>query len=105
MALSKGGSVSVSTAAQTLTALLGLTTVTRRYPKELQVQIIPGSANTIYWGRSDVTNVPANAHGALVAATTPVRIIGGSYMLPLGNTDEIYFVASAATVMLVTLVE
>lgn len=105
MALKGGGQVSVTTSAQTLTALLGLTSATRIYFKQLSVRINPASANTIYWGGSGVTNVPANAKGALVAATTPGFTWGPADYLPVGSTDDVYFVASGTTVMFVDIVQ
>lgn len=106
MALKGGGQVSVTTTAQSLTTLLSLTSATRIVFKQLSVRINPASANTIYWGGSAVTNVPANAKGALVAATTPGFTWGPADYLPTGNTDDVYFVATTGTtVMFVDIVQ
>lgn len=102
----QGDQISVTTSAQTLSALLtsaGLTQKDKHY-RQIDLRIDPASANTVYWGGSGVTNVPANAAGALIAATTPAYTFG-PLPLPVCTADEIYLVASGGTtVVFVTLI-
>jgi hypothetical protein len=74
----QGDQIAVTGTATTLRALLvtaGLTPKTNK-AKQVDLRIDPASAATVYWGGSGVTAVPANAAGALVAATTPSYTIG-----------------------------
>lgn len=91
-----GDQVTVTTSAQNLTTILSLTD--RRFFRQLDIRLTAaGSANTVYGGRSDVTNVPANATFAINTAT-PVYSYG-PFEAPGPNTTDIYLVASADTVV------
>jgi len=87
-----GGVVSITTAAQTLTALLSLSTY--KNAKQLTLKIDSGSSETIYCGGSTVTTTGANARIVLSAATDR------AYTWQPGegsvNTSGIYCVGSAA---------
>lgn len=101
----QGGQISVTTSAQTLTALLATAGITPKdkHFRQIILRIDPASANTVYWGGSGVTNVPANAAGALVAATSPREIFGPTN-LPVCTTDELFLVATTgATTVFVSL--
>lgn len=91
----QGDTIAVTGTATTLRALLvtaGLTPKTNKV-RQVDIRIDPASAATVYWGGSGVTAVPANAAGALIAATTPSYTFGP---LPDHGIDltEIYLIAS-----------
>lgn len=93
---SKGGQYTITATATNLTTALGLTG--GNLPSggwscaEITVKNADGAANKLYFGGSDVTNVPANAHGEIAAGQ-------GYTWLPTvssrPNTDEIYLVGTA----------
>jgi hypothetical protein len=89
-----GGQVSVTTSAQTVTALLSLNPALNA--RQLSIKIDPASANTIYCGGSTVTNVPANARIAISNASSPSYTWGGSGPMMVA-TNDIYCVATTGT--------
>ena len=101
----QGDQISVTGTATSLTALLATASLTPKdkHCRSIDLRIDPASANTVYWGGSGVTAVPANAAGALVAATTP-SFCFGPLPLPVCTTDEIFLIATGTTTVFVTLI-
>lgn len=88
-----GGQVSVTTSAQSVTTLLGLSAGRRVGAIEVE----NGGSNTIYEGPSTVTNVPANARGT-IPGTAGTRWWSQTFPLNLTiSTDEVYLVAATGT--------
>lgn len=88
-----GGQVTVTTTAQTLTALLGLTD--RAFPKELSIKKDSASSNVVYLGPSTVTNVPANARIVLDSSNGSYRFGAGD--LAILNTSDVYLCSTTGT--------
>lgn len=65
-----GGQVSCGTAATNMGTALSFT-AGQKNARAMTVSIDSASANTVYFGPSTVTNVPANARGRVIAATSP----------------------------------
>lgn len=89
-----GGQVSVTTAAQSITTLLSLSS--NKNARQLSIKIDPASSNTIYCGPSTVTNVPANARIVISNASGNSYTWGGGSSMNIG-TDDIFCVATTST--------
>lgn len=88
-----GGQITVTTTAQNLTTLLGLTD--RIFPKELSIKKDSASSNVVYAGSSTVTNVPANARIVLDSASGAYRWSAGD--MPVINTSDLYLCSTTGT--------
>lgn len=91
--------VSVTTSAQSLTALMGLSVGVPFFA--LSIDLPAGATETVYGAHvNTVTNVPANA-GFKATATVPFRSPGLPFQV--GHTDKTFLVATANVAGLVTL--
>ncbi len=61
----RGGQYSLTASAVSVTAALSLTG--NDHFAKITIKNANGAANPVFFGGSDVTNVPANAHGELIA--------------------------------------
>lgn len=88
-----GKQYAVTTSAVHLGTILGITD--RIYPVQVDIKNAKGNTGTVYLGKSNVTNVPANAFASLSADQAWSFVPGtGSRHLTL---DEIFVVGSNAT--------
>lgn len=82
----------VAATATSLTAIFGLSP--QGFFSTLTVRLDSGAAGNLYWGLSNVTNVPANAGGKIKPGESVSFELNGKYL----STDSIYFVGTAADV-------
>lgn len=87
--------LAVTTTPTALSSLAGLTGLipTERRVKAVTISIDAASANTVYGGGANVTNVPANA-GFYIAAAGPRNFVITGFQDNSLNLDEIYLVAT-----------
>lgn len=83
----RGGQFTVTASATSLTSALSLSE--KVHCRQLDIKAKSTNTGKVYFGNSDVTNVPANAHGELGA--------GESWSVPVDstiniNTDEVFVV-------------
>jgi hypothetical protein len=99
-----GGQYAVTSTATSVTAALGLTSATRRYPRQLDIKNAAGATAAAYIGGSTVTNVPANAWAELSAGQAWSDVAIDSNHI---NTDQVFLVgtANAANILFITVVE
>lgn len=87
-----GKQYAVTTSAVNLTSILGLTTVTRLLPIQVDIKNATGNTGKVYLGKSNVTNVPANAFAQIDAG------VAWSYVPADGqrhfSTDDLYVVGT-----------
>lgn len=93
-----GDQIVVTTASTALSALLATAggTLSVLQCRQIDFRIDPASSNTVYGGPTGVTNAPANARFALVAATTPSYTIGPTQAHAV-NADEVFLVSTTGT--------
>lgn len=83
----RGGQYTVTTTATTLTAALGLSE--KVHCRQLDIKAKSTNTGKVYFGNSDVTNVPANAHGELGANEAWSVPVDATINI---NTDEVFVV-------------